>query len=272
MTATIFTLKDANFNNPALPNILPFVKQSNLDFAYDFKNRSNRSNRLNDLTGKHADLVPIKVDKVANQVGVIDPTIISDLDGDGIKVTLGYLKTDIALTSIDLSKSFTVIVVGGNGDTSLPSGKTVGAAPDRANLIDFGTAISQTGGFCIDTALGNKTIGARVLSGSHNLPTTLTGSAFIALTYSNGVWKLHNKTTGATVTKTNAEINISGSTLAVNTSAVKHVVMGHFLERSTLAALPIALYQVARLDTALTPEEIDKQYQFSKSSIRSVTI
>lgn len=269
MTATIFTLKNANFNNPNLPNILPFVNQSNLDFAYDFKSRPNR---LNDLTGRHADLVPIKVDKAANQVGMIDPTIISDLDGDGIKVTLGHLKTDIALAPIDLSQSFTVIVIGGNGDAGLPSNKVVGANPNRANLIDFGTAISNLGGFCIDTMASTRHIGARVSAGTHNLVASHNGPAFIALTYKDGAWTLHNKTNNTIVTKTNAELGIKGNMLAVNTAAVSHVVMGHFLERSTLAALPVALYQVARWNEALTEEEIEKQYQFSKNSITSIRI
>lgn len=268
MTATIFTLKNANFNNPNLPNILPFVNQSNLDFAYDFKNRPNR---LNDLTGRHADLVPIKVDKAANQVGMIDPSIISDL-GDGIKVTLGHLKTDIALAPIDLSQSFTVIVVGGNADTTIAPDKVVGSAPDRASLVDFGTSISKVGGFCVDVAIGTKTIGARVLAASHNISTSNAGMAFIALTYNDGLWTLYNKTAGNIVTKTNAQLGIKSNILAVNPSAASHVVMGHFMGASTLAALPIALYQVARWNTALTPEEIDKQYQFSKNSIRSVTI
>ena len=268
MTATIFTLKNANFNNPNLPNILPFVNQSNLDFAYDFKSRQNR---LNDLTGRHADLVPIKVDKAANQVGMVDPTIISDLSGEGIKVTLGHLKTDIALAPIDLSQSFTVIVVGGNAGT-IASDKVVGSAPDRANLIDFGTSISKVGGFCVDVAIGTKTIGARVLAASHNISTSNAGTAFIALTYNAGIWTLYNKTAGKIVTKTNAQLGINSDILAVNTSAASHVVMGHFLGASTLAALPIALYQVARWNTALTPEEIDKQYQFSKSGIKSISI
>lgn len=267
MTATIFTLKNANFNNPNLPNILPFVSQSNLDFAYDFKNRPNR---LNDLTGRHADLVPIKVDKAANQVGVIDPSIISYLDGDGIKVTLGHLKTDIPIAPIDLGKPFTIVIVGGVAGTTIAPDKVVSSAPRSANLFDIGTGINSYG-LSITAYPSSQSIGARIASPSPVLTSSLSDVVFVALTYDGQTWTLHNKTHGTTHSKTNTDLGVS-NTINVIKRGVNNVVMGHYLETSTIAALPIALYQVARWGTALTPEEIEKQYQFSKNSIRSVTI
>lgn len=267
MTATIFTLKNANFNNPTLPNILPFVNQSNLDFAYDFKSRPNR---LNDLTGRHADLVPIKVDKAANQVSIIDPSIITDLDGDGIKVTLGHLKTDIPIAPIDLGKPFTIVIVGGVADTAITSDKVVSSAPRSANLFDIGTGINSYG-LSISAYPSRQSIGARIASGSTVLTSDLSDVVFVALTYDGKTWTLHNKTRGTTDSKTNTDIGVS-NTINVNKRDVSNVVMGHYLETSTIAALPIALYQFARWNTALTPEEIDRQYQFSKNNIKSVNI
>ena len=59
MTATIYTLVNADFSNAGLPNVMPFVSRGDLLFAYDF---SNRAEILNDLSGNGHDLTAIRND------------------------------------------------------------------------------------------------------------------------------------------------------------------------------------------------------------------
>ncbi len=271
--ATVYTLKNADFSGQGLPSIFPFVAQAEAEFAYDFRTRANR---LNDLTGRHADLVPKRQDIVGGVTRTVDPTIIADQDsGAGIRLELGYLETDITCPTIpiDGSVQFSVLVVGGYSGVAFPAEKIAVTAPALANLLDYGTGISASS-FCFDDEPVTPLIGNRIKSGGFVNASNKGTSAkkcVMLLTFNGTTWTLHNKTLGTVVAKTNTELGISGP-LAPSTAHVTKVVSGHYHSSSTLAARYPALYQLARWNRVLTQAEIDRQYDFTKAAFPAIGI
>lgn len=271
--ATIYTLKNADFSGQGLPSIFPFVAQTEADFAYDFRSRTNR---LNDLTGRHADLVPKRQDIVGGVTRVIDPTIVVDQDaGAGIRLEMGYLETDITCPTIpiDGSVQFSILVVGGWSGVQFPTEKISQTAPSLAILLDYGTGISASS-FAFEDEPVTPLIGNRIKKGSFvnaSNKGTSTKKCVMILTFDGTTWTLHNKTLGTVVTKTNAELGISGP-LAPSTAHVKKVVSGHYHSTSTLAARYPALYQLARWNRVLTQAEIDRQYAFTKAAFPTIGV
>ena len=274
--ATIYTLKNADFSGQGLPSIFPFVAQTEAEFAYDFRTRANR---LNDLTGRHADLVPKRQDIVGGVTRVVDPTIVVDQDaGAGIRLELGYLETDIACPTIpiDGSVQFSILVVGGYSGVAFPSNKVAMSNALLANLLDFGTSISSSSSFCFDDKPGSAPpmIGNRIKSGDFSNASnkgTSTKKCAMILTFNGTTWTLHNKTLGTVVAKTNTELGITAP-LAPSTEHVQKVVSGHYHSTSTLAAHYPALYQLARWNRVLTQTEIDRQYAFTKAAFPTIGV
>ncbi|WP_323981080.1 hypothetical protein [Aeromonas media] len=274
MTAmtTVYTLKHANFSGQGLPSILPFVAQDEAEYAYDFRARANR---LNDLTGKHSDLVPKRNDTIGGIVQVIDPTVVVDQDnGAGIRLEMGFLETDDLLKPIpiDGSVKFTVMVVAGWSGFVPPPEKT-GTSAEIASFYDYGTGINANGFSIEDNKSAVNKSGARVKAPSINLSTpknSTTRKSVVFLTYDGSTWTLHNKTMGLVATKTNAELQFVAP-IPVHTSVVTHATMGHFYS-STLAACYPALYQMAKWNRVLTQAEMDTQYAKSKMAFPSIGI
>lgn len=270
---TIYTLKGADFSGQGLPNINPFVAQNEALYAYDFRARANR---LNDLTGKRADLAPKRNDIVAGILRVPDPTIVFDHDnGAGIRLELGFLETDIPLQPIpiDGSVKFTVMVVGGWSGVEVPPEKIV-TTPTVSSLHDYGTGIGSTSGFSIDDNKSNKLVGGRVKAGTTNMTTAKdvnTRKCVLFMTYDGATWTFYNKTMGLTVTKTNAEMGIVAP-IPVHTSIVTHSTVGHYHNSSTLTMCYPAMYQMAKWGRVLTQAEMDEQYSRSKLAFPSIGI
>ena len=256
MTATIYTLVNADFSNAGLPNVMPFVSRGDLLFAYDF---SNRAEILNDLSGNGHDLTAIRND-IAAGIRSADNTIVKTIDnGSGINVEMGYLDTGIPTTPINLAvDEFTIMVVGGYSGVVFPAAKVAVSEAKSTTLIDLGTGIVNKA-LAIEHA--NQVMGARVVGYSPNITTAVGASqkCVLFVTYKSGSWTVVNKTTGVTTVKTNTQLGISG-TLAVDKNQVNNIVIGHYHKTSTYAALYPSLYQIAKWTRALTPSEIDSQY------------
>jgi len=270
--ATITKLKNANFSGQGLPNINPFVALSDAEFAFDFRNRSNR---LADLAGKHT-LTAYRQDIAGGQTRVVDPTIVFDANGGlGITVQLGYLQIDMPVWTIpiDGSRQFSILVVGGYSGIPFPAGKIAGATPVAASLLDCGTGVGSKGlSLEVNTQLHRT--GARVKSGALNLfndqsPDSRT--TFRILTFDGTTWTLDNRTLGTIITKTNADLGITG-TITPDTAHVANVVMGQFHSTSTLNGLYPQLNQLVVWNRVMTQAEKDDQYARSKAVLSSLGI
>lgn len=268
---TVIKVPGVDWSGRGYPNVVPFVANSDLEFAYDF---SDRANRLADVTGKHADLVPKRQDIVAGIYRVVDPTIlVSDVSGQGVSVQMGYLETDMPLANIpvDGSKQFTIMVAGGYSGIPFPSNKVAATSPGLSTLFDYGTAIGSNG-FCIEAALASAQIDSRIKSGSPALTTTITSVAtpcVTFLTYDGTSWSLINKTMGNSETKTNASMGIT-TPIPVSTAFVTKAVIGHYHGTSTLSAAYPMMYQLAYWNKVLSGTEINEQYARTKAIKTSV--
>lgn len=258
----IIRVPGVDWAGKGFPNISPFVALSDLEFGFDFLNRSNR---LQDLAGKHADLAPYRQDIAGGITRTLDTTVVVDeSNGLGIRVELGYLLTDISMPTIpiDGSMQFTVMVVGGYSGVVFPPAKVAGLGAGIAGLIDFGTGVTSSS-FDLEAAVGEGKWGARIKSaaiGNQGNTISQTSKKCVGfLTFNGTTWTLYNKTLGTTISKTNTDLGISAA-LVPNTAHVNKVVMGHYHSTSTISALYPSLYQVAKWNRVLSASEITEQY------------
>lgn len=264
MKGTFFKLANADFTGQGLPSLSTVVASAQARYAFDFRNGN-----LDDVTGKTATLVPYRVNNTTNTRTIDTSVISSALNGLGVKITGGCLTTSVTFEAlkIDGSKPFSILIVGGwSGETVVGGG--------FASFIDIGSGLSQDYGASIIYHNGNGgVIGARVKNASTaNIgavvsPTNKT--CFMLLTFDGTTWTVINKTTGSTVSKTNAELGISAdlppiSNLGANRVG-NYVYFGHSHTHSLLDALPVNLCQVAFWNKVLSGTEIDAQYAMSKT-------
>lgn len=269
MKGTFFKLANADFTGQGLPSLNTIVASAQARYAFDFRNGN-----LDDVTGKTSALVPYRVNNAAN-TRTQDTTIISSaLNGLGVKITGGCLTTSVTFEAlkIDGSKPFSILIVGGW------SGETV-AGGGFASFIDIGSGLSQDYGASMICHNGNGgVIGARVKNASTaNVGAVVSPTnkvCFMILTFDGGNWTLTNKTTGSTVTKTNAELGIVADLPPIsnlgNNRVGNFVYFGHSHTHSLLDALPINLCQVACWDKVLSSTEINNQYAISQAMFTGI--
>lgn len=264
----IIRVPGVDWSGKGFPNISPFVAAEDLDFGYDF---ASRSNRLKDISGNHADLVPYRHDIAGGVIRTQDASIVvDDSDGLGILVELGYLLTDIPMPTIPINGTmqFTVMVAGGYSGVPFPAAKVAVSNPSIAAMIDFGTGVAASG-FDLEVSTSEGKWGSRIKSaaigdkGSAVSPISRKCVGF--LTFDGSSWVMHNKTLGSTISKSNADLGITSS-LVPNTTHVNKVVIGHYHSTITASALYPSLYQVAKWNRVLTADEIAEQYERTKAN------
>lgn len=261
---TVYTLQNANFSGQGLPNIFPFVAQTEAEYAYDFRARANR---LADITGRHADLAPYRNDIVGRQIKVPDPSVVVDQDaGAGIRIELGYLQTDVPTAPIPTGGAvqFSILIVGGYSGLKPAANKLNTASSDAAVLFDFGSIIT-TNGFALE--VNNTSASTRVKSSTNVFTSPIkaaTEKLFQILTFDGLIWTLHNKTSGTKVSKTNAELGIVAS-LPVGGASNREII-GHAHPTSTIFSRYPAMYQLAKWSRVLSQAEIDQQYERTRAN------
>lgn len=266
----IIKVPGVNWSGMGFRNVNPFISVDDLEFAFDFQSRSSR---FSDITGNTADLVPYINDR-ANGVVEVDPSVIKDKDGGkGIRIDGGFLETGINLSDIPLdgSEKFTIMIAGGQDGTPLPQElRPEGSSdPNFALLFDNGANVSTTG-FDMQARVkpGDFKFGARINSFTPNLNEVPDSYPFMAvafLTFDGGNWTFIDKTTGFSLTKTNADLGISGTLTVANgmtTAKIGH----HDGADSITHGAPPTLYQLSKWSRVLSSSEIEEQYQRTISS------
>lgn len=276
----VIRVTGADWSAAGLPNIYPFVAVDALAYGFDFRNRSTM---LTDVTGQHT-ITPKRNDPAGGVVNVTDPTIITPvLDGQGIRVDLGYLQSSKPIITFAAGNAglFTFMVVGTASGATFPPEKVAGGAPLASILLDNGSVVSPTG-FSIDNLLAGGSFpgrkAARIESSGVVLNPEISGAAIYSpcvqfLTYNGVNWSLYNKTRGVSATGTNAQLSV-GDPMAVTTSAnggrINLGGSGH--PSSTLHAHSPILFQSAMWNRVLTPTEMEAQYQRTKAGRPSISM
>ena len=257
---TIYTLIGADFRNTDLPNIFPFVAKNELEFAYDF---GHGVESLKDLSGNDRNAIAMLNDLNSAIRKKDDSILVSANGGKGIRVELGYIDTQIPIRPTKLTDEFTVMLVGGYMGEAFPANKLkpAVAAPTFASLLDFGTNI---GGNSFGFESYKTLMGVKVKYGEPNLISNHTGAAALFLTRKSGVWTLRDMTNNRTVSKTNAELGITGDLGVYMQGRVSTVVIGFYETMTMLNALYPTIYQAARWNRPLTDAEIEQQYAKTK--------
>lgn len=253
--ATVLTLKQADFSGAGLPNVKPFVATDALNFAYDF---TDRPSFLTDLSGNNRNLVPWKLDWVADSKEQSDLAIVRE--GSGIRVE-GYLDTQFPLFDIprDGSMQFTVMIAGGASGLK-------GMDQSLTGLIDFGTYIGPDYTFNLEVS-SYWGVGARIEYGSINLFQGLdneTDKVVIFLTFDGDNWTINVPTLNATLTKTSAELDILDDPMDY-ARQLPNVVMGAYRHDTGVSSGFPTLYQGAMWDRVLTAEEMQEQYNRTRN-------
>lgn len=244
---TVFRLANADFSNQGLPSLDLFVEKSNLKFAYSFQNGN-----LNDVSGKVGAAVPVSSGGVTNDTSIISTV----LNNSAIRIAGGSLDIPFNAYPLDGSKPATFLVVGGWDGT--------GNAGEVGDLLDFGNGTSSLAAPMLQFDKTLKTLGMRINNGGSqaNVGETIANLAnrlfFFAVRFDGTNWNYKNLTTGTVVTKTNAELGISGATV-VNTDQPK-VKIGHTATYSPKSSVPVIVAQVAMWDKYLTDAQLEQQY------------
>ncbi|MCH7317948.1 hypothetical protein MMP64_08345 [Acinetobacter sp. ANC 5659] len=265
MTCTVYKLKDANFTGQGLPNIFPFVAKDSLDYAFNFSGKY-----LKDLTAKTPDLVPYRTNSLTGGGSrVVDPTVLTQaLNGLGIRLANGCLVTSVPFAPIPIggARKLSLLFVGGWDGTTIENPNTT---PGISVFFDIGNGVTSSNAPMMQYCKTDKTLGARLRSASSsNIGSTISNETrqyFMILTFDGDKWSLHNKTLNTVITKTNAELGITGTIGVASGSVPLFDHFGHGHISSTIAALPMIICKAAKWNKALTNDEIDLQYQMSKS-------
>lgn len=275
--SSVFRLTGADFTGRGLPNIFPFVAKADLEYAFDFRNRSTR---LSDLTGKHI-ITPKRVEPVAGILNVTDPTVVTTAaDGLGINVEMGYLQLNLPLASIPVngSKQFTIMVVGGWSGIAVPPAK-LNANAGTVILFDYGSHITDNGFAIESTGTSTSTaVNVRIESGSSGMiaPTTpVTKKNVTFLTFDGTNWRFICKTQGLTYSGTNTSLGITGNPITINPGNYSNGMVslgGQVHQTTTIFGATPTLYQHGMWNRVLTDAEIESQYQQTKLNFAAVGV
>lgn len=257
--ATVIQLKGADFSGRGLPNIYPYIQKEKLSYAYDFR----YGNFLDLVTGEA--LKGWLSDPVAHTTVSKQLAEITTLSSNDLYVTIAK---DAGLSShksvhdyeVGVGK-FTAMIIGG-----LPE-NIAGFGP-FAGFLEMGNASSLSGIPSIEASLSNPvSVGYRARAGSLSTGTVLMLNQlnFMVLVFDGLNFTWVNKTSGYTNSKSLTSLGIT-ELIARNAQVDpgKHC-FGTAENLANTHSASILLGQTAFWDnTALTLDEIDKQYMLMK--------
>lgn len=275
--SVIIRVKGVDWSGKGFPLVSGFVALANLEAAFDFRPRADR---LNDVSGKGFVAVPYRNLLLSNAALVADDTVLENTaNGLGLIVRNGAL--DYGLPNkpyaVGGTDGFTMMIVGGYSGIPFDADQPVQNAT-ISNLVDLGNGVtSSESPPMIQQYVPNGTLGARVKSGATSnigeQVSTGKKSCFF-LSYDGKKFVYTNKTTGAVITKTNADLGIVGSTLAVDVRCPRLISGNYFVggAASAIVGLYPELYQVAKWNKVLSASEMKDQYASSKALFPTVGI
>lgn len=272
----IIRVKGADWSGKGFPLVRGFLAENNLRAAFDFRPRAGQ---LEDVSGKGYKAIAYR-NPVNNNPLVADPTVVEQTsNGLGIIIRNGCLDYGVPNLALPLNGNvhFTMMIVGGY--SGLPFDEGQPQAPAMAivcNLADMGNGVSAgevppvLQQYRVDSTLGAR-IKVAALSNIGAVATLGRKTCFF-LTYDGLKFVYKNMTTGAVVTKTNADLGLTVQTL---TPAVRcpNLVSGNYhVGTSAIIGLYPELYQVAQWDKVLSAEEMQQQYAASKIIFAAVGV
>lgn len=269
----IIRAKDADWSGKGFPLLTGFVAMDNLEAGFDLRPRTNR---LQEVSGKgyvgrayrnqlnNAELQP-------------DNTVLENTaNGLGLIVRNGSLDWGIPNKPLIVggTDAFTMMVVGGYSGMPFDAGQPANNAI-ICNLADMGNGAAGTLRPVMLQQHNAGTLGGRIESNyASNLGSaeSLGRKSCFFLSYDGKKFTYTNKTTGAIVTKTNAELGLANGTLPISSRA-PHLVSGNYYVGTTaIIGLYPELYQLARWNRVLTDQEMQNQYASSKVLFSKVGI
>lgn len=275
--SVIIRVKGVDWSGKGFPLVSGFVALANIEAAFDFRPREDR---LRDVSGKGFVAAPYRNPLLSNAPLVPDDTVIENTaNGLGLIVRNGALDYGLPNKPYALggAAAFTMMIVGGYSGIPFDANQPVQNAT-ICNLVDLGNGVtSSESPPMLQQYMTNGTLGGRVKSGatSNIGETTPTGkkSCFF-LSYDGQKFVYTNKTTGVVVTKTNADLGLVGSALAVDVRCPRMVSGNYFTAGapSAIVGLYPELYQVAKWNKVLSASEMQAQYASSKVLFPTVGI
>lgn len=275
--SVIIRVKGVDWSGKGFPLVSGFVALANIEAAFDFRPRENR---LLDVSGKGFVATPYRNLLLANKALVADDTVLEETsNGLGLIVRNGAL--DYGLPNrpcpVGGSEGFTLMVVGGYSGIPFDLDQPVQNA-GICSFLDSGNGVTLSESMpMLQQNLINGSLGGRVKHGSiSNVGAVehVGKKSCFFLSYDGQKFVYTNKTTGVVVTKTNAELGITGLSIGVNvmsprlisgnnyTSGSPSAITGHYPE----------LYQVAKWNKVLNDSEMQAQYASSKLLFSTVGI
>jgi hypothetical protein len=269
----IIRVKGVNWSGKGFPLANGFIAQANLEAAFDFRPRVDR---LTEASGKGFVAIPY-LNKLDGTVSA-DPAVIQNTaNGLGLIVKNGFLDFGIANKTYVAggAAAFTMMVVGGYSGQAFEAGQPANNAV-ICNLVDMGNGVTNAPSLpMLQQYQTDGTLGARVTSSyASNI-----GAAEVSgkktcffLSYDGAKFTYTNKTTGAVVVKTNAELGIVDGPLVPH-ARVQNLASGNYYKGTTaVIGLYPELYQLARWNKVLSPAEMQDQYNSSRLLFSKVGI
>jgi len=143
------------------------------------------------------------------------------------------------------------------------------------NLADMGNGASGTLGHAMIQQHNAGTLGARIESAYvSNVGSTesLGRKSCFFLSYDGKKFTYTNKTTGAIVTKTNADLGMANGSRPISGRVPRLVSGNYYVGATAIVGLYPELYQLARWNRVLTDQEMQNQYASSRGLFSKVGI
>jgi len=269
----IIRVKGVNWAGKGFPLANGFIAQANLEAAYDFRPRASR---LLEVTGKGF-LVQPYLNKLDGTV-VADPTVIRDTtNGQGIIVKNGFIDYGVANKTYTVggSDAFTLMVVGGYSGLDFEAGQPANNASicnlaEMGNGVSSGPTLPMLQQYRVDGTLGARANAA--YSSNVGAAEAVGKKSCFFVSYDGAKMTYTNKTTGAVVVKTNAELGLPAGPLAPATRAKNLTSGNYYLGTTAVIGLYPELYQVARWNKVLSAAEMQDQYNSSRLLFSKVGI
>lgn len=270
----IIRAKGVDWSNKGFPLVSGFVALSNLEAGYDFRPRTKR---LHEVSGKGIVAIPYR--NLLNSGSLVaDDTVLENTqNGLGVIVRNGGLDYGIANKTYTVggADAFTLMIVGGYSGLPFDPGQPANNAV-ICNLVDMGNGVTDVAGPpMIQQYKTDLTLGGRITSSyASNIGSaeSLGRKTCMFITYDGAKFTYINKTTGAVVVKTNAELSLVAGPLAPH-ARCKNLFSGNYYKGVTaIIGLYPELYQVARWNKVLSSIEMQDQYASSKALFSAVGI
>lgn len=264
-----FRCKGVDWSGKGFPLVGGFVAMASIAAAFDFRPREGR---FNEVTGKGFVATPYRNKLLSNTALVADDSVLAEAsNGLGVIVRNGALDYGLANRpySVGGSEGFTLMVVGGYSGQPFDADQPVQNAAICC-LLDAGNGVRSSENMpMLQQNVTNGTLGGRIKNGATSnigeVTTTGKKSCFF-LSYDGQKVVYTNKSTGAVVTKTNADLGLTGSALGVGDMSPRLISGNNYTGSiaSAITGLYPELYQVAKWNKVLSAAEMQAQYDSSK--------